>query len=131
MKRSKLEAVMLVAGSLFSLLLVFHKPIGLSDDWEWPLLIAMGVCGVIVLALQRRQKSTRSTSADTGSPPSNLVRQGSVRWLPLILMIAVSILAPWWLPYTGIGLPFSQMVAVAIITCITCVIVYIIASRRE
>jgi hypothetical protein len=109
MKRSKLEEVILVAGSSFILLEVFHKPIGLRDDWEWPFLIATGACWVMFFVLRRRQKSSSSTSEETASPP-NLVRQRNVRLLSLILMIAVSLSGPWWLPYTGIGLPFPQMV---------------------
>jgi preprotein translocase subunit YajC len=125
------ETVMLLAGALFMLLNVFHKPIGLSDDWEWPFLIVAGACWVGVFVLQRRQKSRRSASAEMASPPANLDQERNLRWLSLILMIAVSLSGPWWLPYTGIRLPFPQLVAIAIITCITCVIIYFIASRRR
>jgi len=122
---------MLVAGTLLILLEVFHKPIGVSDDWEWPILIAMGACLVMVFVLQRRQKSRRSTSAETASSPPNLIQQKTPRWLSLILIIAVSLSGPWWLPYTGIVLPFPNMVAVAISTCITSVTIYVIAARRR
>jgi hypothetical protein len=131
MKRSKLEAVMLIAGSLFVLLEVFHKPIGLSDDWEWTFLIATGACLAVLVVLRRRQKLSPSTTGQVSAPPNPVPQQRNVRLLSLILMIAVSLSGPWWLPYTGIGLPFPQMVVVAIITCIACLTIYIVASRRR
>ena len=61
-------------------------------------------------------------------PPS---RRNVIRAVSLFLMVLVSLSSPWWLPFTGTQLPFSQMVIVAIIICITCVAIYFIALRRS
>lgn len=130
MKPSKTQMIIAYAASTFLMLAVFHKPLRLADYWETAFLIATGLCWITFFVLRRPQKSSRTTSEELASPP-NPVRQRNVRLLSLILMIAVSLSGPWWLPYTGTSLPFPQSVVVAVVTCITCVTIYLVASRRR
>ena len=129
MKPSKTQMIIAYAASTFLMLAVFHKPLGLTDYWETAFLIATGLCWITFFVLRRPQKSSRSTSEEMASPPDP-VRQRNVRLVSLILMIAVSLSGPWWLPYTGTRLPFPRMVIVAIITCIMSLTIYLIALRR-
>jgi amino acid transporter len=129
MKPSKTQMIIAYAASTFLMLAVFHKPLGLADYWETAFLIATGLCWITFFVLRRRQKSSRSTLEEIASP-ANPARQKHVRLLSLILMVAVSLSGPWWLPYTGTRLRFPQMAIVAIITCSTSVTIYLIASRR-
>ena len=59
MKPSPFEIVLSLAGSVFMILIVFHKPLGFSDDWQWPLLIAVAACWIPLVILQRRGRNAR------------------------------------------------------------------------
>ena len=126
MKPSKLETLLSLAGSLFILLVVFHKPIGLSDDWEWLFLIAMGACLIALFIVQRRQRNVQVASVSQ-PVPSPFRRKRF--WLLLVLIIAGSLSGPLWLPYTGVGLPISTVIVTSTISCIVAVGVLLFAWR--
>src|SRR6184192_2359405 len=111
------------------MLTVFHRPLGLADYWEWVFDAICLAAWIAFFALRRKQKARASEPDQIVAAPS-VSRQKNIKRLSLFLIIAVSLAGPWWLPFTGARLPFPQMVIVAIITCITSVTIYLVASRR-
>src|SRR6476660_4225832 len=59
MKPSKVQTVLSLTGSLFLLLGVFSKPLGLSETWEWITPIVAIACFVPLIALQRRRRNAQ------------------------------------------------------------------------
>jgi hypothetical protein len=47
----------------------------------------------------------------------------------LLLIVAVSLSGPLWLPYTGVTLPASVLVITSIISCAFAVVVFILSWR--
>ncbi|HEV8618896.1 MAG TPA: hypothetical protein VGQ70_05320 [Candidatus Udaeobacter sp.] len=129
MKPTKAQIAIAYAASALLMLGVFHEPLGLSETWGIIFPLAAIVCMIAFFTLRRRQKAHGSNTQEISSAVP-AAKQKNIRRLSLFLMIVVSLSGPWWLPYTGTKLPFPQMVVVAIITCITSVTIYLIASRR-
>jgi len=50
-------------------------------------------------------------------------------WFVLLLIVAVSLSGPLWLPYTGVTLPASVLVITSIISCAFAVVVFILSWR--
>jgi Ca2+/Na+ antiporter len=128
-KPTKTQIVFAYVASISLMLVVFHRPLGLADYWEWVFLVICFAAWITFFALRRKQKARASEPEQIVLPPS-LSRQKNIRRLSLFLIIAVSLASFWWLPFTGTRLPFPQMVIVAISTCITSVTIYLVASRR-
>jgi hypothetical protein len=126
MKRSPLEVVLLLACSVFASLLIFHKALGLSDDWQWPLLIAVVACWVPLFILQRRRRNARLAA---GLPASEKPPTKRRFWLLVLLMVAVTLSGPLWLPYTGVGLPTSKLIVTSVIGCVFGVFAVILSWR--
>ena len=87
------------------MLVVFHKPLGLSDDWQWPPLVAATACWIPLFILQRRRRNARLAA---GLPVLENPPTKGRFWLSLLLIVAMSLAGPLWLPYTGLGLPTSD-----------------------
>jgi hypothetical protein len=123
---SWLEMVLSLAGSVFMMLAVFSKPLGLSDDWFWPLMTALAAFWIPLLVAQRRRRNARLASGlpPLQKPPANR-RFG---WV-LILVVAVSLSGPLWLPYTGVALPRSTLLVTSVIGCALAVIALILSWR--
>src|ERR1051326_1165221 len=111
MKRSPLEIVLSFAMCVFAILLIFHKPLGLSDDWQWPLLIAMMACWFPLFVLQRRRRNARLAS---GLPATEKPLSSRRFVVSALLVIAVTLSGPLWMPYTGVGLPTSMVIVTSI-----------------
>jgi len=88
MKPSPFEIVLSLAGSVFMILIVFHKPLGFSDDWQWPLLIAVAACWIPLVILQRRGRNARLAA---GLPALEKPLTKRRFWLFLLLIIAMSL----------------------------------------
>ena len=126
MKPSPLEWVLSLASSLFMMLVVFHKSLGLSDDWEWPLLISVMACGIPLLVVQRRRRNARLAAGLPGAakpPPKRRF------WLLLLLLVAVSLSGPLWLPYTGSTLRTSTLIITSITSCIFAILAFVLSWR--
>ena len=126
MKPSPLEWLLSLAGSLLMMLVVFHKSLGLSDDWEWPLLISVMACGIPLLVVQRRRRNTRLAA---GLPAAERPPTKRRFWFLLLLLIAVSLSGPLWLPYTGSTLPTSTLIITSITSCIFAVLAFVLSWR--
>ena len=128
MKATKVQIAVAYLASALLMLGVFYQPLGLTETWGMIFPFATIACWIVFFILRRQQKARGIDAPASSVPPS---RQTIIRAVSLLLMVAVSLSSPWWLPFTGTRLPFPQMVIVAIITCITCVTIYLIASRRS
>jgi hypothetical protein len=126
MKPSPFEIVLSLAVSVFMMLVVFHKPLGLSDDWQWPLLIAVAACWIPLFILQRRRRNARLAA---GLPALEKPPTKRRFWLLLLLIIAMSLSGPLWLPYTGVGLPTSMLLLTSVIGCVLGVLAVLLGWR--
>jgi hypothetical protein len=126
MKSSPLESILSLGASVSGLLAVFHRPLGLSDTWEWCFLILTFVFLTPVLILQRRRRTTRLAA---GLPPLEKPPSKRRFWLFLAVIVAASVSGPLWLPHTGVVLPASTEIATSIIACLLAVLAYLFSWR--
>jgi uncharacterized membrane protein YhaH (DUF805 family) len=126
MKPSKMQTALSLAGSLFLLLGIFGKPLGLSETWEWIAPILAIACFIPLIALQRRRRNARLAAElpATEKPPPN-----RRFWLLLFLVVAASLSGPLWLPYTGSTLPISTLIITSIISCAFAILVLVLSWR--
>jgi hypothetical protein len=126
MKPSPLEPWLSVAASVSGLLAVFHRPLGLPDTWEWPLLILVFVFLIPLLLLQRRRRATRLAA---GLPPLEKPPSKRRFWLFLCVIVAACASGPLWLRYTGVALPASTEILTSIISGVLAVLAYMLGWR--
>jgi high-affinity Fe2+/Pb2+ permease len=116
--------VLIGAGCMFASL--FQKPLGLPD-WTGFVLPVLGAllvwCGVWLL---RRAKKRGDTSI---VPPTPQQYQKRMR-LSLVLVVLASLTSPFYLPYTGVTLPFPQLVICALVSCGVGVTLVLVSMRR-
>jgi hypothetical protein len=126
MKPSPLESILSLAASVSGMLAVFHKPLGLSDTWEWCFLILVFVFLIPLLILQRRRRATRLAA---GLPPLEKPPSKRRFWLVILFFAAMSLTGPLWLPYTGATLPTSTLIVTSIISFASGVLVFALSWR--
>src|SRR5437773_5086312 len=107
MKPSKIEIALSLTGSLFLMVGVFGKPLGLSETWEWIAPILAIACFIPLIALQRRRRNARLAA---GLPAAEKPPPKRRFWLLVFLVVAASLSGPLWLPYTGSTLPTSTLI---------------------
>ena len=129
MKLTKTQSALAYIASTLLLVGVFHQPLGVSDTWGIIFPLAAIFCWIAFFVLRKRQQAHASESPAI-IPPVPAAKQKNIKRLSLFLIIAVTLSGPWWLPYTGTSLPFPQMVILAIVNCIVCVTIYLVALRR-
>jgi hypothetical protein len=127
MKTSTKAGLLGLLGCASGLASVFEKPLGLPE-WLGILLVFVAVFLVwLCNRLQRRAK-------ERGDPSLTLLTlqeyQMRIRVL-LILVVLASLASPFWLPYTGVALPFSQLVMISMVSCCICVASILFAARRH
>jgi hypothetical protein len=123
---SLIEGILTLAVCASGLLVVFHKPLGLSDDWEWCFLVLLWVFLIPLFLLRKRRRAARLAA---GLPAAEKPFTKRRFWLLLLLIIAMSLSDPWWLPYTGVVLPTSTRVVASIIGCALAVLALVLSWR--
>jgi hypothetical protein len=126
MKPSKAEMTLSALGCLFGLIALLSEPLGLSEALQWCVLILAPACFISLIILQRRRRNAR---LGAGLPPVETPPTKSRFWFLLLLIIAVSLLGPLWLPYTGVVPPASTLVVTSIISCAVVVLVFVFSCR--
>jgi hypothetical protein len=126
MKSSPVEAILSLAASASGLVAVFHKPLGLSDEWEWCFLTLVFIFLIPLFILQRRRRNARLC---TGLPPTEKPPSKRRFWLVILLFAAMSLTGPLWLPYTGVTLPASTFIVTSILSFATAVLVFVLSWR--
>jgi hypothetical protein len=126
MKPSKVELMLSALGCLFGLIALVSEPLGFPGALQWSVLILAPTCFISLVILQRRRRTARVAA---GFPPVEKPPTKSRFWLLLLVIIAVSLLGPLWLPYTGVVLPASTLVVTSIIACAFAVLVFVFSWR--
>jgi len=126
MKPSKAEMTLSALGCLLGFVALLSEPLGLSEALRWCVLILAPACFISLIILQRRRRNARLAArlSPVEKPPTK-----SRFWLLLLIIIAVSLLGPLWLPYTGVVLPASTLVFTSIISCVFAVLVFVFSWR--
>ena len=75
-----------------------------------------------IRALQPHRHNARFAA---GLPPIEKPPPNRSFWFVLLLILAVSLSGPLWLPYTGVTLPASVLVITSIISCAFAVVVFV------
>ena len=111
MKPSSKFNILMQIGCAFMLLGVFAKPLGIPSDFEAvPTLI-----GIIFIYLAYRISKKAKASGQAPLFPAPSQSQKRKRLVLMIFLGAVvCISAPFWLPYTGVTLPFSELLIISI-----------------
>ena len=118
MKPSIKFNILMLTGCTFMLLGVFAKPLGIPSDFEAiPTLIGVVF---IYLAYRISKKSKAAGQTPLFPTPSEAQKWRKLRWT-IITCAAVTIAAPFWLPYTGVTLPFGELVIISISSFFVCI----------
>src|SRR5437870_9349013 len=80
-------------------------------------------------AIPSIQPHRRNARFASGLPPIERPPTNRRFWFVLLLIVAVSLSGPLWLPYTGVTLPASVLVITSIISCAFAVVVFILSWR--
>lgn len=126
MKSSTKSTTLLYLGMAGALLgSVFQHPLGLPD---WAAFVLLGSGSVLLwygVGLMRRAKAQGDPSIVPPTP------QQFEKRLRLILAIELvgCLSSPFWLPYTGLVLPFYLRVVCSLVGCATFVAVALISAR--
>ena len=128
MKDSPVEIVLSLVGTVFGMLAVFHKPLGLSAGWQLPLLIAAAVCWIPVITLQRRRRNARLAA---GLPASEKPPTKRGFWLFVTAGFVLCVAGAFLGPYLVENLSFSRSVISSIITFIAWVIALFVRRRQR
>jgi hypothetical protein len=126
MKPPKIESVLSLAGSLFLLISILRKPLGLPEAFDWSAPLLAIVCFTPLIALRRRQRNARLAA---GLPPTAKPPTKRSFWLALLLIIATSVSGPLWLPYTGVTLPASTLVITSVISGVLAMAIFAFSWR--
>jgi hypothetical protein len=126
MKPSKVEIALSLAGSLFLLIGVSRRPLGLPDVFDWTAPALAIICFIPLITLQRRRRNARLAA---GLPPVEKPPSNRGFWLLLFVIVAASLSGPLWLPYTGVVLPASTQIVTSIISCAFAVLVFLFSWR--
>ena len=76
-------------------------------------------------AIRALQPHRRNARFAAGLPPIEKPPTNRSFWFVLLLIVAVSLSGPLWLPYTGVTLPASVLVITSIISCAFAVVVFV------
>jgi len=128
MKPSRVQVGLAYAASILQMLVVFHRPIGISETLSDIFQIIALVCWVSFFVIHARRRKA-ATAAGVPIVVATPAQQKRITWLFVIIFVVGTLSSPFWLPYTGVLLPFRQMVVVSFISCIICLGVYFTARR--
>jgi Na+/H+ antiporter NhaD/arsenite permease-like protein len=127
MKPTATQIVLSYVVSIFLLLTVFHRRLGLTDNWEWIFMAICVVAGVGLFVARKRQKAAFAGTASEEPPKP----KRKIMWFSLVFVVVASLSSFFWLPYTGIAVSESQLIMISITTCIISVIAYLIGWKRS
>jgi cobalamin synthase len=128
MKPPPIQLAFAYGAAILQMVVVFHTSLGISDTLSDVLqVIALGGWAGFFIIHYRRRKS----AASAGKPVSvaTPAQQRRNTWLFVMIVVLCTLSSPLWTPYTGVVLPFPQMVAVSVVSCLSCLAVYFIARR--
>jgi hypothetical protein len=116
-----LEKTLLLVGFAFLGLSLLAGAVGLSP-WLGTAISGVALVAFVAMFVVRWRRRRAALSPCT---PVNRAQPVALRLLPLLVLVAVTLSGPWWLPYVGIHLAFRQLTFVAIVACILSVAIYL------
>ena len=95
---------------------LFAKPLGIP--------LGLGavptLVGIIFVYLACRINKKAKTGGEPLFPAPTVAQKRKRLGLMVVSCGAVSITAPFWLPYTGVTLPFTELVVISIVSFFIC-----------
>jgi dipeptide/tripeptide permease len=128
MKPSPIQLAFGYIGAILQMIVVFHTPLGISDTLSGVLqVVALGcLAGFFVIHYHRRKAAV---SAGTPLVTATPTQQRRTTWIVIVILVVGTLSGPFWLPYTGVVLPFPLLVVTSVISCLFSLAVYFIARR--
>ena len=128
MKPSPIQLAFGYSAAILQMIVVFHASLGISDTVSDVLqVVALGGWAGFFIIYSRRRKA--AVSAGTPLVPATPKKQRRNTWLFVMIVVIGTLSSPLWVPYTGVVLPFPQMIASSVVSCVLCLAVYFIARR--
>jgi hypothetical protein len=118
MKASTKFNILMLTGCAFMMLGVFANPLGIPSGFgSVPTLI-----GIVLVYLAYRISKKAKAAGQTPLFPTPSETQKRKKFGLMIGSCAlVSIAAPFWLPYTGVTLPFGELVIISVSSFFICI----------
>jgi hypothetical protein len=103
---------------LFGLAALCCLPVFVQQPLGWPEWVNI-ICPIVAMALMLATIPLRRRAKQRGEPivtatPSQRKKQ---TWLVGIIMVVGCLSGPFWLPFTGVHLPFRTLVITSIVSC--------------
>ncbi len=128
MKPSPIQLGLGYVATALQMVVVFHTPLGISDNLSDVLqIVALGCLAGFFIIHYRRRKA--AVSAGTPLVTATPKQQRRMTWIIVVILLVGTLSGPFWLPYTGVVLPFRLLVVTSVISCILSLAVYFIARR--
>src|SRR5437868_14770162 len=124
MFKTALQRALFFIGLAFSMAILARYSLGLPDWTEFLFQGGAFICLVAIFVVARRNRSEKQPSDSVSSKTGPML-------LALVMIIAMSLSGPWWLPYTGVHLTFPQLVVISLISCVVSLAIWLIAWRRD
>ena len=137
MKPSSVQIAVAYLAAILQMLVVFHKPIGLSDTTADILQVISLACWVAFFVLWKRQKSAAAAGTEPSAAHSNsrlqrIWNNKSKRlWLIVAMFAVVSVASAFYGPYTVENLSFPQSVISSVVTFVVGVAIVLFVWRRQ
>ncbi len=126
MKLSTTAIIFIVVGAVIMFSNLLQEPLG-WPRWTGPVLSIGGAlliwCGVWA---SRRAKKRGEISPH----PLTLEQYNTRLRLGLIAVVLASLTLPFYASYTGVTLPFPQLLICALVSCGLCIAILLLAFRR-
>lgn len=124
---SSKENALSVASSLLLLAGIFHGVFKLPQIAGSLMMLAGGICMFVGVRLRQARLRNPAEAPYDSSPP----RPTSRIWMLIAIYAVTCALCPFMLPYSGLHLPFSELVVISVITFIICVTITVFTARRQ
>jgi asparagine N-glycosylation enzyme membrane subunit Stt3 len=113
MKPSTKFNILMLIGCAFMMLGVFAKPLSIPSSFE----VIPNLIGIVFFFLAYRVSKKAKTTGQTPLFPAPSESQKRKKLgLMLVSGAVVCIAAPFWLPSTGVSLPFGELVIISILS---------------
>jgi hydrogenase/urease accessory protein HupE len=121
------ENALSVTSSILLLAGIFHGVFKLPQIAGSLMMLAAGICMYVGVRL-RQARLRNPTNPASDSPPA---RPTNRIWMLIAIYAVTCALCPFVLPYSGLNVPFSELVIISVIPFIICLTVTFFSARRQ
>ncbi len=125
MKPSSKANILGLTGAILMIASVFHKPLGLPDSLGGILMIAAVFCFLISTRMLKRAKVQVDLPSDAPVPS----KQPKRLWLIILSMAVGCGIFSFTAKYTGLGLPFSEIVIISVVSFTVLTVMVLFLNR--